>query len=67
MLNINAFRPVVHGRRFLKICSNFPPFGPLNAPLRGQPLDFNKSESPFLRDAFYQPSGFGEEVFYRKS
>jgi len=41
-------------RRFLKICQICPPFGPLNDPLRGQSLHFNKSKSPFPRYTSYQ-------------
>jgi len=47
MPNINAFWPVVHEKKIFKDLSKFPIFCPLNGPLRGQPLDLNKSESPF--------------------
>jgi len=43
MLNINAFRLVVHEK---KIYQNFPYFAPYLGPKRGQPLYLNKSESP---------------------
>jgi len=52
MPNINAFEQVVHEKKIFKYLSNFPLFGPLNGPLRGQPLDFNKS--PFPRDDSYR-------------
>jgi len=48
MPNINAFEAVVHEKK--KDLSKFPPFWPW----RGQPLDLNKSESQFPRDASYQ-------------
>jgi len=54
MPNTNAFEQVVHEKKIFKDLSNFPLFGPLNGPLGGQPLHFNKSESPFPRDASYQ-------------
>jgi len=50
MPNINAFEAVVHE----KILKDFPPFGPLNDSLRGQPLDFNKSKFLFPRDVSFQ-------------
>jgi len=54
MPNIYAFRPVVYEKKIFKDLSKFPLFCPLNGPLRGQPLDLNKSESPFPRDISYQ-------------
>jgi len=45
MPNTNAFEHVVHEKKIFKDLSNFPTFWPLH---------FNKSESPFPRDAFYQ-------------
>jgi len=53
MPNTNAFEQVVHEKKIFKDLSNFPPFWPLKWPLKGQPLPFNKSESPFPRDASY--------------
>jgi len=53
MPNTNAFEAVVHEKNILKICQNVPLFG-LKWFLRGQPLDLNKSESPFPRDVSYQ-------------
>jgi len=54
MPNINAFEEVVHEKKIFKYLSKFPNFWPLKWPLGGQPLDFNKSESPFPRDASHQ-------------
>jgi len=48
MPNTNAFEQVVHEKKVFKDLSNFSPFWPLKW---GQPLHFNKSESPFPRDA----------------
>jgi len=53
MPNINAFRPVVHEKKIFKDLSKFPLIFPLNGPLRGQPLELNKSESPLPRDTSY--------------
>jgi len=50
MPNINAFRKVVHEKKIvLRFINIF-----LILPLLGQPLDLNKSESPFARDTSYQ-------------
>jgi len=54
MPNFNAFEAVVHEKNIFKELSKFPPFLPLHGLLWGQPFAFNKSESPFPRDASYQ-------------
>jgi len=46
MLNINAFRPVVHEKKIFEELSKFSFFCPLLGPKKGQPLYLNKSESP---------------------
>jgi len=50
VLNINAFRLVVHGKKIFEDLSTFSLLGPK----RGQPLYLNKYESPSFRHVFCQ-------------
>jgi len=54
MPNINAFRPMVHEKNIFEDLSNLSLIYPLLGPQMGQPLYFNKSESPFPRHVSYQ-------------
>jgi len=48
MLNINAFRPLVHEKKIFEDLSKFSLF----CPKTGQPLYLNISESPFPQACF---------------
>jgi len=54
MLNINAFRPVVHEKNIFEDLLKFSLFSPLLGPKRCQPLYLNKYESPSPKHVSYQ-------------
>jgi len=53
MLNIKAFLPVVHEKKIFEDLTTFSLFYPFLGPKRGQPLYWNKSESPFPNHVFH--------------